>query len=335
MDWSNESYVRLYVRDTTSWMRLGWDGQCCLMALLRKADRAGAIDLDDLEPWEAVMLQTGAPEGPARTGTAALIRVGVLEVRGKILVFPNYIEAQECSKSDRLRQQESRARRACGNYPLTPQVTDRDPSKSQNVTDGHDRSQPVTIGHSLPCSALPSLASPTLVYEQDTQKPTLAVIRPIPAHGAFEDAPALPQQIVAKFRNLHMHTFSVDPNMSGKNVHGFPSQLENTAKLRSVDPLALLEDCFRAWAERPRDKWAKSVPYASFVGAFGSLVAALGSPDDHWPGFSVSAPVGDRYASSKPYVPTQVVEEQRDPAEVARDTAELVRQIKARKAATT
>jgi hypothetical protein len=164
VDWSNEQYVRLYTRDTTNWKRLGWDGQCVLMALLRKVDRSGAVDLEGLDPWEAVMLHVGCPEPVARAGTAALLRVKTLKVVGDVLVFPNHMAAQEAVKSDKQRQKESREKRAAG------LVTKRDATASQNVTDGHEaeqivtpenvRSRPVTDGHSVLCSASPGSALP-------------------------------------------------------------------------------------------------------------------------------------------------------------------------------
>lgn len=128
MDWSNERYVRLYIRDTTTWKRLGWDGQNMLMQLLRKVDRSGMLDLDGLEAWEAAMLHTGAPEEAARAGIAAMLRVGAIELLGTSLVFPNFVDAQECVKSETLRSREYRERRARG-----APITDSD-EPSQSVT---------------------------------------------------------------------------------------------------------------------------------------------------------------------------------------------------------
>lgn len=177
MDWSNESYVRLYTRDTTSWRRLGWDGQCVLMALLRKVDRAGTLDLDGLEPWEAVMLHIGCPEDVAQKGVAALLRVETIEIRGACLVFPGFIEAQECIKSDKLRAREYRQHKA------KTGVTKRDGIESRCVTGGsqdvskesreaddrHAPSHDVTPRHSLLCSALPSSALPSGAEREDAR----------------------------------------------------------------------------------------------------------------------------------------------------------------------
>ena len=161
MDWRNEAYVRVYTRDTTNWKRLGWDGQCVMMQLFRKVDRAGTLDLGGLDPWEAVALHTGAPEDVAKRGIASILRVEAAKVIGGLLVFPNFIEAQECSKSDKLRAKESRERHRRGesqdvtapSQNVTPESQDVT-LPSQAVTSGHAESRTVTPRHSLLCSAL-------------------------------------------------------------------------------------------------------------------------------------------------------------------------------------
>lgn len=148
MDWSNESYVRLYVRNTTTWRRLGFEGQTMLMHMLRVVDRAGVLDIEDMSPAEAAALHTGAPAEFAAVGIAKLLELKSVVHDGTRLVFPNFIEAQEATKSDRQRQRESREKRA---------VTKRD-DQSQIVTECHVQSQAVTSGHSLLCSAVLSTA---------------------------------------------------------------------------------------------------------------------------------------------------------------------------------
>lgn len=147
MDFANERYVRLYTRDTTEWLLLGWQGQTVFSLLYRKADRSGVVALSGLEAWEVAVLLCGLPEDVARAGMAPCLRKGWIVVDGDRLVFPKYIEANECAQSDAQRQRESRARRA---------VTKRDVVESQNVTECHDASQGVTPSHSVPSRADPS-----------------------------------------------------------------------------------------------------------------------------------------------------------------------------------
>jgi hypothetical protein len=118
---SSERYVRLYVRNTTTWHRLGWEGQCMLPLILRCVDRAGVLDIGDLSPANAIAMHTGGPIEFVSTGVAALLELGVLEHRGESVLVPRFVEAQETPKSDKLRQRESRERRrrSCGSRVLS------------------------------------------------------------------------------------------------------------------------------------------------------------------------------------------------------------------------
>lgn len=168
MDWTNEHYIRVYTRDTTTWKLLGWDGQSVMMQVFRKLDAAGVLEIDTLEPWEAVVIHCGAPEAVARNGMQRCLERGVFVHNGQYLFAPKFQEAQHSSKSDRQRQKESRETRAAEvkrkgvtntSQVVTP-VTERDCSESQTVTDS---SQPVTNSHKssllpipMQCSAYPS-----------------------------------------------------------------------------------------------------------------------------------------------------------------------------------
>lgn len=165
MDFTNERYVRLYVRDTVTWKRLGWDGQNALTQLLRKADRSGVIDLNGIEPWEAVVVLCGAPEEQARRGMARLLELEVVAHEDGRLLFPRYLEANECKQSDAQRQRESRARRGPISRNPPPDVTKRDHKESQNVTDCHGQSQGVTGSHTESQTVTPCLAVPSVPYQ--------------------------------------------------------------------------------------------------------------------------------------------------------------------------
>lgn len=151
MDFANETYVRLYVRDTTTWLRLGWDGQSVLMQTLRKLDMAGVMDIGDMEPWEAVVVHCRAPEDAAERGMEVCLRLGVLVHNGTFLAAPNFRDAQETVKSDKQRQKESRARRRATavatdgrlSQPVTAMSRNVTP-ESRLVTTGHDGSRLVT-----------------------------------------------------------------------------------------------------------------------------------------------------------------------------------------------
>jgi hypothetical protein len=134
MDWSNEQYVRLYIRDTKTWLKLRWEGQALFMMLLRKVDRAGVLDDID-EPVADLALITGLPEEHVEAGLERLLTPGgPVEINDKTLVIPNFIEANEAPKSDRLRAREYRERRK-----RDAMNTNRD-EKSQEQTARHGAS---------------------------------------------------------------------------------------------------------------------------------------------------------------------------------------------------
>lgn len=144
MDWANEKYVRLYVRDTVTWKLLPWQSKLLLPAILRKLDRSGVIDLDGyglaavaavtevpLEFVEQAMPALLAPHGPER--------IGVFTMDTNRLTMPNYIPAQETRQSDAQRKRDSRERRALGGD-----------TNGHDVTSGHQRSPEVTLTPDLP-----------------------------------------------------------------------------------------------------------------------------------------------------------------------------------------
>jgi hypothetical protein len=165
MNFADEPYVRIYTRDTKTWLKLGFEGQTVLLFLTRKLDRSGVLDgIED--PAEDVALITGVPLEIVRIGLERLLDRGVFELKGTRLIAPNFIEAQSCAKSDRLRQQELRERRRSETLG-TPEaewapasepapVTKRDePSREVTaVTARHEPSQIVTPILSVPSSFL-------------------------------------------------------------------------------------------------------------------------------------------------------------------------------------
>lgn len=154
MDWSNERYVRVYTRDTVTWSLLPWQSQAVFLAVMRKVDRAGVLDVGEHEPVDAVAAITRWPRDVVAEGLPTLLQRGIIERSDAALVIPNFMEAQEATASDAQRARESRARR-------------RDRARagaSQNVTaasrDATEPSHVVTRGHSVPSRAVPTLAEP-------------------------------------------------------------------------------------------------------------------------------------------------------------------------------
>lgn len=129
MNFEDEPYARVYTRDTVTWKMLGWEGQTVLLHMLRdKFDRSGVLDLECHDPSQAVTAITGLPISVTEPGLKRLLETKTWVLSNTKLVWPNYVEAQTCKRSDKARQQESRKNR----------------NKDALVHNGHDVSRAVT-----------------------------------------------------------------------------------------------------------------------------------------------------------------------------------------------
>lgn len=154
MNFEDESYVRLYTRDTASWKLLGWEGQTVLMHMLRdRFDRAGVFDCHGYVPSQAVTAVTGLPADVVERGLASLLASKVWIEQSGALVWPKFVAAQTCKRADRLRQQESRRNRRDAAMVNPP---DKNEDLSPPVTgghEGHNQSRNVTLSQAKPSQA--------------------------------------------------------------------------------------------------------------------------------------------------------------------------------------
>jgi len=174
MRFEDEQYVRLYKRDTTTWLMLNWQGRCILPLVLRKVDRAGILDLGE-DGYEALAAHIQVPLEVVEAGMTSILARKILMLREDgVLVWPRFIEAQEAKQSDKARQKAARDKArdvaAANQRGVTVRnapsrdVTDCTPDE-QNVTAGHTASQPVTLSCDQPSNEQPSardeLSQPT------------------------------------------------------------------------------------------------------------------------------------------------------------------------------
>ncbi len=110
MRFEDEQYIRLYRRDTTTWLMLNWQGRCILPLIFRKLDRAGLLDLGD-DGFEALAAHIQVPLEVVEEGMASILRRKALVLREDgLLMSPRFIEAQEAKQSDKARQKAARDR---------------------------------------------------------------------------------------------------------------------------------------------------------------------------------------------------------------------------------
>ncbi len=144
MRWSDERYVRVYVRDTVDWLALSFDAQALLLLILRKLDRAGVLDLGK-QGKRGVSAAIGHAHLWERLEPALdeLLRDGCVELTDGRLIMRNFIEAQETRQSDAARKRDQRER---DRDLARGQVTKRD-SECQN---SHTESRAVTPIRTVP-----------------------------------------------------------------------------------------------------------------------------------------------------------------------------------------
>lgn len=111
MRWEDERYVRVYTRDTLTWLSLSWEARALFVFILRKVDRAGLLELG-AHGARGLAGLVGMPVGIVE-GCLSELTQGAespVELRGTTIVVPHYVEAQEATASDKARSSNYRAR---------------------------------------------------------------------------------------------------------------------------------------------------------------------------------------------------------------------------------
>jgi hypothetical protein len=216
VDYSDEPYVRKYTRKTATNRLLGWEGRAVLDAMLGEFDPAGVFDFrGDLVL--SIRAVTDIPVEVVRVGLQRLIETETWIANGRQLVWPTLEEAQNCNRSERLRQRESRKARAVKAAndvtPAAPAVT--------NVTAGHSQSQLVTLPPSAP--SLP----PTHPEECLSSPPKAAAVDP-PAAPPSE--PAAVRDVFATWQRVHGHP---EAKLDGKRA----ARIRGALKIHPPDKL--------------------------------------------------------------------------------------------------
>lgn len=129
MDWINELYVKLYRRRTDDDLLLSWEARALWHEMLKLFDRSGLITTRRGALGLAVLV--GIPHAVVESALTELEQDGRVRTVDNGFFAPNFKTAQEASKSDRLRQQESRELR-------------RQRASLQSVTTRHEQSHGVT-----------------------------------------------------------------------------------------------------------------------------------------------------------------------------------------------
>ena len=145
MRWESEIWRKLYIRDTHTWRRWGWQARCLFPLLLRAVDRAGLWECSSVEEAPAdLAAYVGVPEDLAIEGLSQMQSTGTISVtpttEGAVVRIVKFLDAQEARMSEGLR---SKLRRELDKMILNlipNQTTTRDHSRP--LVTAHDRSRP-------------------------------------------------------------------------------------------------------------------------------------------------------------------------------------------------
>lgn len=110
MNFEDEDYRRLYVRRTVTSKRLGWEGRAVRNEMLTEFDRAGVWEFTE-DASQDISDLVDLPLPIVQAGLSKLLATKTWIMTDDRIVWPNYVPAQTCPRSDRLRQQEARERR--------------------------------------------------------------------------------------------------------------------------------------------------------------------------------------------------------------------------------
>lgn len=181
MNFEDEPYVRLFIRDTANWIRMSWQARAILPSIMKKLDRSGLLDLevDGVEGVATLAEIIRFPFEVTQAGLDDLLSRGTLTARGTTLVMPNFAAAQSFAKSDAERARDYRKRKreerlnetdSSGRFSSSTAVAKKEPTSPTvtSVTTNRDASPSVTpsrtnvtasegvkSGQNLPSSAPP------------------------------------------------------------------------------------------------------------------------------------------------------------------------------------
>jgi hypothetical protein len=190
VNFEDEPYVRKYTRKTVTNRLLGWEGRAVLDAMLGEFDPAGIFAIRG-DVARCISAVTEIPLEVVQAALARLIETETWVVTAREIVWPTYEEAQNCCRSDRVRQRESRRARAAA-----LSVTARTPAVT-NVTTGHKPAPAVTNVTKCHSPSLPSFPPPS--HPSSRRDPPIGppgdVTPPAPKSERKKRSTALPEDL--------------------------------------------------------------------------------------------------------------------------------------------
>lgn len=186
MDFADEHYVKLYTRDTATRLMWPWQAIALHPNLLRKVDKAGILELGELEPLRSLAVVVGLPIDVVKPGLDALLEDGTVELSDGVLVVPRFVDGQEARKTRAVVARDHREKkrdlaRAKRSGLLEHIVTSRDHAEPR-VTSSDPPSPARPLPDPVPSQTPTSAQSPVAVAAS-----VATVVRPPPVPPAVDD----------------------------------------------------------------------------------------------------------------------------------------------------
>lgn len=165
MNFDDEYYIKVYVRDTLTMLRLPWQGRFIWWEILRKVDRFGQLELGGGDAADAISQICRCPRELALEGLAQIGRlerpIFTVSADGVLLIH-RFVEAQSARKSPALRQRVYRQRQKAPNH-----ISSTDQDASSPISNGTSTNGDTSHRASALQSVSPSSPTATIVTKRD------------------------------------------------------------------------------------------------------------------------------------------------------------------------
>lgn len=109
MNWSDERYVKLYVRPTATYRLWPWQAKALFPWLLARCDGSGLLEVGR-HGVQGVAALVEMPLELVQTAVDALLEDGTIERVPRGFLLPKFIEAQEATKTEKQKKRDQRER---------------------------------------------------------------------------------------------------------------------------------------------------------------------------------------------------------------------------------
>jgi len=246
------------------------------MHVARRLDRAGTLDIGEIDPVSAIEILTTIPRSVIEIGWPLLVTHGVFSYDRARIIMLNFVEAQEATASlaERQRRYKERSRLTVKSNETLPAGNETLPNGNKKYPNGNENKRAVTPDNEnnpIPCHAVPCRAIPCC-----TNSPEPSVSNEIKKSGTentddnldWLDSSRL-AEIIDKVRRRHGATPYVGKNSDYQKRVDAVEEILAIAKSENVPPDDIARKSYEnfitskdAWLHNkgyPLGAWTQSV----------------------------------------------------------------------------